>query len=762
MCFEMFEERFICDFDKGNVCGESIESAHGGQLKCSPRWNLDGDDGAICIKITPICAFDDPRKASQLHVICPLFRLMAVVERAKGNDLSSLDACIGSPVVLFEDSVIEDLTSLGRDVQESVCTSLIFASNWFRVILTCFLGDSDEDICAKLKHRVKHLCHVESLLRKACQAVPSFVPPHSRNANRSSVALAASAQSARQGDVDCAAEEVPSESKVASGKGKGKAKKASKGPGDGSDAFAMCKKSFISIPPLVAGVLCRTKSSMSDDSSTPHHRLKDFALQPREVAFILEHINHCLRTGLKAKTTSWRAAFQNKPSFSLDVECCVHSKKTPLELVQLFCGDSNGSTADSTAFSTMKNCLDAIMASLADDDEKPDDTCSDDENTEQAGLVQDLSSDTFRSCSFPDTVSILETILKNLMEVVSSQMHIVEPAIGALRHRSSSGSAQIPDGAPGAEEHSVLLRVLGMFSNATTGSEFTLQQLCKHSFDYFSEMLLKLIVERERPCVLQTITVFMKTLRGIADLEWRAANPHIDPCSGAARDGEQRVEGGLRARLSGMAGSMMEKDWSGGDTKFKYNKGNLGLLVKLYLEFAESPLDIVEYITTDLMQQLVNSEKQRGPLDSHPTLKKQSFVHYFSPCIETLSNLFAAIDFPSVSHGNLGEADAVRDDVVLFKVHKSVFCLEALITLTRVYEGRQVLSATLRHGLSFVETFIKEAFGFLETRFRKHQQKITKIFKTFQKCTRQMHYVCDHGKVVKDNSMVALVPKLRR
>lgn len=213
----------------------------------------------------------------------------------------------------------------------------------------------------------------------------------------------------------------------------------------------------------------------------------------------------------------------------------------------------------------------------------------------------------------------------------------------------------------------------------------------------------------------------------------------------------------LGARLGRLTGLLLQQDWSGGDKKFTYKKSTLGKLVEAYLEHSDPRLDAIENLVTDVLPKLVKSEGQLGPVESYPTLTKKTIPFYFAPLIETTAKYFAQLNF---TKGAL--VSATKKESLLHETHKCVLYLEALVVLTKQFaSSRPLLASALKHGQLFVGSFLK-AFPFFESCFLRNKDKIMNIFKTLQKCTRQLQSVCDGGKELKDLAMIRSIPKMRK
>ena len=107
----------------------------------------------------------------------------------------------------------------------------------------------------------------------------------------------------------------------------------------------------------------------------------------------------------------------------------------------------------------------------------------------------------------------------------------------------------------------------------------------------------------------------------------------------------------LRRKMSGLCQSLLQRKWKA-DTKF--NKGNVGRLVSLYIDHSYvfipsdekilSKINVLEIgrtnaltaIFKDALAELPNTYQCRGPVESYPTCCYQSFGSYFSAALSSL------------------------------------------------------------------------------------------------------------------------------
>lgn len=111
----------------------------------------------------------------------------------------------------------------------------------------------------------------------------------------------------------------------------------------------------------------------------------------------------------------------------------------------------------------------------------------------------------------------------------------------------------------------------------------------------------------------------------------------------------------------------------------------------------------------------------------------------------------------TLSQAGLGDPSSL-----LVNIYTCVGLFEALVEITRVMEQPYVLATSLRCGKVVIECVLKKIVPFLKTHFRSYKEQVMKIIQGLQSCTRRLQIVCAHGKVIKDRSLVGLVPTLRK
>lgn len=125
-----------------------------------------------------LVASTDPTEHHALCYLCPLLRLLSTCELMTTGELGAIDAVLGTPLLLIEDTIIlNEMESLAENVQEIICLSLWHSINWCREVVNSFCVQADPMIQHKVVQRVFNLCELEQKLERIIDTCPTFSPP---------------------------------------------------------------------------------------------------------------------------------------------------------------------------------------------------------------------------------------------------------------------------------------------------------------------------------------------------------------------------------------------------------------------------------------------------------------------------------------------------------------------------------------------------------------------------------------------------------
>ena len=247
----------------------------------------------------------------------------------------------------------------------------------------------------------------------------------------------------------------------------------------------------------------------------------------------------------------------------------------------------------------------------------------------------------------------------------------------------------------------------------------------------------------------------MTTLRPLLDLLAELARILTD----TVEDDEIEDSSFLSSKLSQFAAQCLQRDWSNGDKKFNYKSDLISRLVDLHLKFASEPMDVIQYLATEVLPAFCESEDTNPSVDTHPTLTKTSMRIYYKSLLSNVNHHFKALLSKSKS---VTAADTVRR--IILKSQKAVDSMKKLMNITKsaTRNLNALVYSALKSGQQFVEFFIK-FLPFIETRLSSaYRAALLGMIKNVQTVTRQMQYLCNHGKMVKSHLLAKLVPGVKK
>ena len=138
-------------------------------------------------------------------------------------------------------------------------------------------------------------------------------------------------------------------------------------------------------------------------------------------------------------------------------------------------------------------------------------------------------------------------------------------------------------------------------------------------------------------------------------------------------------------------------------------------------------------------------------------ITKDSFRYFFASsfaeCIRVIVNM------------NISETVLISDEncrLVLDRIKRLFALLEVLVTVTKKNDKQVVLNCTIKNFGQFLTFFLDTCWGFLTKLLARFSSDVVFVVKIIQRCTRQIQSLCAHAKIVKDSSMLAYVPKVKK
>lgn len=145
---------------------------------------------------------------------------------------------------------------------------------------------------------------------------------------------------------------------------------------------------------------------------------------------------------------------------------------------------------------------------------------------------------------------------------------------------------------------------------------------------------------------------------------------------------------------------------------------------------------------------------------SNPCFKlitKESFRYFFASAFSELVRVIVSLDVAKTVLISDEECQEALDHI------KRLFAmLEVLVTVTKRNDKQSILSCTIKQFGQFLTFFLDSCWSFLTKLLSRFASDVVFIVKIIQRCTRQIQSLCAHAKIVKDSSMLAYVPKVKK
>uniref|UniRef100_K3WVZ1 Uncharacterized protein n=1 Tax=Globisporangium ultimum (strain ATCC 200006 / CBS 805.95 / DAOM BR144) TaxID=431595 RepID=K3WVZ1_GLOUD len=214
---------------------------------------------------------------------------------------------------------------------------------------------------------------------------------------------------------------------------------------------------------------------------------------------------------------------------------------------------------------------------------------------------------------------------------------------------------------------------------------------------------------------------------------------------------EQRRESltnAIAAKISGLALSYLQKDWSKGDAKFVYKNAHLEVFLNGYLYHSAVVLDSIQTLALDGFLELLEHNGKR--VEAYPTLDKKTVSVYHRVMFTTLVAVTSRLDL------------ATNDVKFTFNyLTQGVLLFKLLVCMTKSFQKSMIVASVLKIGRKFIEMILR-AMPFLQEQFLVHNERVIKLISELQVATRRMQVLCAHGKLIKDQSAASQVPMVKK
>ena len=187
-------------------------------------------------------------------------------------------------------------------------------------------------------------------------------------------------------------------------------------------------------------------------------------------------------------------------------------------------------------------------------------------------------------------------------------------------------------------------------------------------------------------------------------------------------DDDNQIGNGIRTKLSDLTNSLLKRGWP---EETKLNKSNVGKMLALLLDNsctaipsnanAASKIELdnlgrmttLQFLVEDVLCELPNTDKCKGPVDLFQTCTSQTFGSYFSVVLQYIQK-----ELSSLFNSSLGKtkdpAVAKRTLAYITSLIDKLQKLFDLIKDNEVLAKKQALLQQLKWGSRFVEIFVSK------------------------------------------------------
>lgn len=214
----------------------------------------------------------------------------------------------------------------------------------------------------------------------------------------------------------------------------------------------------------------------------------------------------------------------------------------------------------------------------------------------------------------------------------------------------------------------------------------------------------------------------------------------------------------LHVKLSDVCLALLGKDWTDGDSKFRYNARNLGVLLKTHLKWAKDKLAAVQVMISETLPLLLETDEAIGPTETFPTLSAQSFVTWCTPVFAALERAWSNTEFP------MKEGAGPPIKAVLLRATKMVILYKIMVNFTKknaTLEKKPILLSMLKGSSNFITTVLKQV-SWMSSIFPDNSDEVLVLLDHLQKGNRQVQALCTYGKSVRDSGLMREAPKVKR
>ena len=211
----------------------------------------------------------------------------------------------------------------------------------------------------------------------------------------------------------------------------------------------------------------------------------------------------------------------------------------------------------------------------------------------------------------------------------------------------------------------------------------------------------------------------------------------------------------LSQKLFAASEKLLRQSWPD-DTKL--NKGNVGVLLSLFVEHSPNRMKTLSYLVEDVLHEVKSLEKSEAVHD-FPTCSHQTLGYFHSTALR-----FMVLEIEELFSSPLGKT---KDPTVamgtLELVKRMTSLLQSMSAITKMHNTKKFLILQhLKSGTRYLETFVLKAVPFFQVHFREHQESILDIIRCVQTWSRGLYHIISHGKRKKEAMVAKEAPRANK
>lgn len=269
--------------------------------------------------------------------------------------------------------------------------------------------------------------------------------------------------------------------------------------------------------------------------------------------------------------------------------------------------------------------------------------------------------------------------------------------------------------------------------------------------------LLSYVLDNVREIVTGAYTAdldfAMDAVKSMEEIEH--CSRRISDAIGTKRNGDvDDATPSFQTKMAELSDKLLRQNWPD-DTKM--NRGNVGKLLSLFIKHSSNRMECISRLVNDVLKEVPYLDKGKG-VATHPTCSAQTFGCFYSTTLEYLfQELTSLFDSPLLK---------IRDPATsLDHLQEIIAMLDTLFGLTKDHESlakTSILLHQLKFGSRFVESFVAKAIPFFQTHFQQHEDVILGIIRNVQKWSCQLYHIISHGKREKDANLAKEAPRAKK